>query len=441
MKMPNQYEIFTPNGHPVYTYVSRMLKDKAGNEYAPESKLKNALKIPGRVVSIAGPSKSGKTALVEKVIGKDNLIKLSGSQIKNPEDLWSLAAQELGIPKEQKNTIKEGTKETQKVEMKCVAGIPGSVKVAAGYSQEESLDNQSELQHTHDLYSYAKVIEIIKNNGKIIFLDDFHYMSEETQKKVAEQIKNAAEKDFIRFCIAQVRHKRDLVVRKNPDLTGRLVNIDFDLWELADIKKIATGFTLMGAQVRDSVINAFAQEAGGSPQIMQEICLALTLSEKFAECKEREVEISLSLDEIDELISACIDSIDRDRILSRLEEGPASHGKERKEYEIITGEKVDVYGCIVTAIALNPPWLEITKAQLIDRVSFIVTGQKPTSTSIEKSIRHMEKIAQEFDDFNDYLEWDEDKGLQITDPYLLFFTRWKKEYRERRKAFTLRNKI
>lgn len=392
--------------------------------------------MPGRIISIAGPSKSGKTALVENVIGKDNLVTISGALIEKSEDLWLQIAQNLNIPKEVKHTKKSSSKETHKIEFKAESGIPGTIKATGGYGMEGSAETQSEDQKVHESQSQKIIVESLKSSGKVVFLDDFHYMSEENQKKIAEQIKNSAEKDNVRFCIAQVRHKRDLVIRKNPDLTGRLVNIDFELWGLNDIKKIAFGFDVIGCSVKDFVIDAFAKEAGGSPQIMQEICLALTISDKFQECLEKGVSLSLTLTEIDALVSSCIDSIDRDRILKRLEAGPASHGKERKEYEIVTGEKLDVYGCIVSAIALNPPWMEISKAQLIDRISFIASGSKPSSTSIENSIKHMERIAQDFDETNDYLQWDEDKGLQIMDPYLLFFVRWKLEYRTRRNAVT-----
>ncbi|WP_287880624.1 hypothetical protein [Aquitalea sp.] len=73
--MSTAYEIFTPNGVPTLTYVRRELADKAGNKFYPEEKLSEQLAIPGRVVSIAGPSKSGKTALVETVVGKKILLK------------------------------------------------------------------------------------------------------------------------------------------------------------------------------------------------------------------------------------------------------------------------------------------------------------------------------------------------------------------------------
>jgi hypothetical protein len=47
------------------------------------------LDTPKVVISISGPSKSGKTVVVEKVVGKDNLIPTSGAEVRIGDDLWS----------------------------------------------------------------------------------------------------------------------------------------------------------------------------------------------------------------------------------------------------------------------------------------------------------------------------------------------------------------
>ena len=49
--------------------------------------LKDLIGVPGMVVSLLGPSKSGKTVLVEKVVGRDNLITITGAGIQSPDDV------------------------------------------------------------------------------------------------------------------------------------------------------------------------------------------------------------------------------------------------------------------------------------------------------------------------------------------------------------------
>ncbi len=60
-------EIFTPGRFPTWTYVDEHLKIK-------EQQLFDALDDGSMLVSISGPSKSGKTVFVEHILGKENLI-------------------------------------------------------------------------------------------------------------------------------------------------------------------------------------------------------------------------------------------------------------------------------------------------------------------------------------------------------------------------------
>jgi hypothetical protein len=69
-------DVFTPNDFPAYTYVQR-----SGDDL--ETQLHRALDTPKVVVSISGPSKSGKTVLVEKVVGE------SWSRKSAQDDKWS----------------------------------------------------------------------------------------------------------------------------------------------------------------------------------------------------------------------------------------------------------------------------------------------------------------------------------------------------------------
>ena len=74
-------DIFTPNDTPTVTYVGRQ-------DLKLEERLSQNCKLPKMVVSISGPSKSGKTVLIKKVMDEDLIIPVIGSGIEGPEDLW-----------------------------------------------------------------------------------------------------------------------------------------------------------------------------------------------------------------------------------------------------------------------------------------------------------------------------------------------------------------
>lgn len=84
-------DVFTPGSFPKHTYVSRENDDV-------ERRLRFALETRGQVVSLAGPSKSGKTVLVEKVVGFDNLITITGAGIGDPDVIWDRTLAWMGTP-------------------------------------------------------------------------------------------------------------------------------------------------------------------------------------------------------------------------------------------------------------------------------------------------------------------------------------------------------
>src|SRR5690606_27326800 len=89
-------DVFTPGAYPKHTYVER--------EQAREKALKDALEVPGQVISLLGPSKSGKTVLIERVVGIDNLITVGSSQILKADEIWERALNWMESPNETTST-------------------------------------------------------------------------------------------------------------------------------------------------------------------------------------------------------------------------------------------------------------------------------------------------------------------------------------------------
>ena len=81
--------VFTPNDFPKVTYVNRTVSPSL------ENRLQQALATPKEVVSISGPSKSGKSVLIERVVGEDNLITVSGSEITSITSLWDRVLEQI----------------------------------------------------------------------------------------------------------------------------------------------------------------------------------------------------------------------------------------------------------------------------------------------------------------------------------------------------------
>src|SRR5262245_35438890 len=98
-------DVFTPGAFPEHTYVER-------DDAHFERQLAEALATKGQLVSLAGPSKSGKTVLVEKVVGVDNLIAVSGASVPSADALWDRVLDWMGDPMQTFMSSTEGSKQT-----------------------------------------------------------------------------------------------------------------------------------------------------------------------------------------------------------------------------------------------------------------------------------------------------------------------------------------
>lgn len=77
-------EVFVTDGFPAHTYVPN-------DEGAKERELRDGLEQQNKILSVSGPSKSGKTTLCDRVFGTtkgSDRIYVTGDTIEKPEDLW-----------------------------------------------------------------------------------------------------------------------------------------------------------------------------------------------------------------------------------------------------------------------------------------------------------------------------------------------------------------
>ena len=75
MSRPSSAEVFTPTSFPTYTYVQR-------DELHHERLLREWTRSSTQIASVSGPSKAGKTVLVQRVVGEGNLITVSGASVR-----------------------------------------------------------------------------------------------------------------------------------------------------------------------------------------------------------------------------------------------------------------------------------------------------------------------------------------------------------------------
>lgn len=410
-------EVFVPNDYPRHTYVDRSIDPPL------EEALRRGLSTPKEVISVSGPSKSGKTVLIERVVGIDNLITVSGSEINTTESLWERVLDWMGAP----STSSKSTSESSATGKTGSLGISGGVLMGVikgqGSASTQSTDTDTNsISTSYTRRGMSQVREEIADSSFCILLDDFHYIPRELQKSVGEQIKTAAGRG-IRVITASVPHRSDDVVRSNSELRGRTVNIDTGYWEDAELIKIAKlGFSKLRIQITDEIIARLAANACGSPQLMQRICLNICNDLKVKEALP--VTRYVSGPEIDILQVFAITSTSADfkTLVQTMHSGPKTRGTERNKYRFTDGSRGDVYRCILLAIAQDPPRMELRYPELMDRIKLVCCDEIPVGRGVSEACTQISDFAAG----DRTIEFDTDQDvevLHISDPYWLFYLR------------------
>lgn len=388
-------EVFKPGLFPEYTYISRMSSEVM---FSYEFRLEQALKTPGYLTSIIGPSKTGKTVLCEKVIGINNIVSITGSDFKRSTDFWSILAIKVGLSMEIEYSNVSTSREN----------IDGqNIQIKGSKSREKYISNK-------DL-----VIEYFKNNNLVLVLDDFHYASEELQFDIAYQLKDAIRKEF-KAIVISLPHRADDAIRKNADLSGRLNLINIEPWKKEELKEIAViGFNKLGVGIDDSVAERIAIESLTSPQLMQSICLNLSLLSKIDETNKldnRLIESSYRFTTV---------NLPYKEVINKLQSGPSTRGQKRKKYKITNGEELDVYGIVLEAISLDPPLISITIDELKSRVDNLIgsSNDKLDKNKLKTTLQAIQDIMTNSAAIYQVFEWKDDQ-IYILEPLFLFYIRW-----------------
>jgi len=221
----------------------------------------------------------------------------------------------------------------------------------------------------------------------------------------------------VKLCVALVPHRSEDVIRADPDLRGRVLTMDLGYWPRGDLEKIAAlGFGKLNVTIPPDAIRRFADEAAGSPQLMQQICLhACFILSINASGPLRSFAVDDALQR--KILEGTATTTGHRTLVGVLDDGPKTRGTERKFYRFKDGSRGDVYRCVLRAIAADPPHLSFKYDEILARVGAVCDGESPAGSSISVSLVHMARLAEEKHPTEHVLDWDHTNGtLDIPDP-------------------------
>lgn len=409
-------EIFTPGRFPKWTYVDSHLKDK-------EQHLRDALDDGSMLVSISGPSKSGKTVFVEHVLGKENLVLVTGAGIQSVTDLWIKVFDVIGTPVSRTRELSTADRSATSTSVEGEGNV-FVLKGKASVSSTNESSTRSGDTEVEAIDALQLLIRELSGTDFVIFIDDFHYIPRQIQSELAQQLKEAM-RNGVKFICASVPYHKDDVIRSNPDLRGRIFSIDFDYWGSDILEEIPRkGFDIANISYDPDLVSNFSSEAAGSPQLMQYLCLNACLELNVRETQDSTVELAYDDSILSSVCQRTVLSTDYGSVVERMIEGPKTRGSDRNVYISKYGWQGDVYKFFVKTLSLDPPKLNFRYQPLVDRVASICNGASPSGSSITNACSHVAAIANDAAGDN-IVEWDgENDVFDIRDPYLLFYLRW-----------------
>lgn len=405
-------DIFVPGGFPRYTYQDRQ-------RYGIEPKLQDALERLNKFIAVAGPTKSGKTVLVRKVVPAGDCIWLEGGHISSTQDVWSHILAELKVPSQLVESKAE-VAESGSVENTEFAIKPGGIG-ASKTAQDTQKESKTRTTAATFATSAAKsAVAGLLAHQKVLVIDDFHYLEPDFQSELIRALKPAVF-EGLQVVLILIPHRMHQAARAEMDVDGRTVTIAIPDWQGEELYAIGdSGFNKLGASFLQSSVDALVKECFGSPHMMQDFCSAL--------CRDAGIKaqwdgsgtkpaVRLAIPP-DAFFKEFAESISPEAFKA-LRKGPERTN--RKERELISGGSCDTYEAVLLALhdlgGTTPvDWTRLRKAlqQLLTEV--------PQQHEVTRALEKMHEIAKnrEGEPVIDY----ENGELHLVDPFFRYYLKW-----------------
>lgn len=408
-------EVFISGGLPTVTYNPR-------THLELENKLIDYIDTGYKLISVTGPTKSGKTVLCTKLIPQEKCVFLSGGAISNENDFWESILNELDI--EIDDSISVGKSKATEEGGEIEGGIDvGIFKLGSKIGDKETHSDDSSKTSIKIRSLKLKALNALQEMNIALLIDDFHYIEQDLQRTIIRAIKQPIFKG-LRVIILAVPHRAFDALRVETEMTGRVVQLPISLWDVEELKEIAIkGFQKLNVTCSDKIIERLANESYGSPHLMQEFCLRLCKINGITETIEGE-NIEIPEPNFTEFFTNIVSSISSKVAFERLAKGPRQRA-DRVQRELSNGETVDIYTATLHGIAETGPKTEIAYEELRGSLKKVLAENIPQGHEITRVLSKMDEIAKEELHGEPVIDWDkENTKLYISDPFFAFYLRW-----------------
>lgn len=415
-------DVFTPGDTPHITYVERNRGEK-------ENELELQMNKQSFSVSITGPSKTGKSALVDKVAEENenrinDIVEINGKQINTEVDFWTGVLDGLNSPSEKSYTATDSdTGEVTGSIGVNLGGFQGSVGGKSGNTESES----TSLVFERSVMNYMN--NRFENSGEgggsiVVFIDDSHYIPDDIHKNIAENIKMAYEYG-LDFCFAYIPYKSDDLTKANNELQTRTQHIKLDNWDQKELEKIAElGFEKLDMDVSENIKKNFARESVKSPYLMQELCYRFCATNDIYKSDDVKEPMNVTDEEIKEMLRDLADALEYPTAYGII--SGEKRGRSDKTFRFVDGSEGDRYVALMRGLTANPPKSGFKLSEIKDRIEDQCENDGPEPGNITGDIKRVDKWIDESDEDSMLFDFSGNE-IEMIDPSLVFHLRWSRD--------------
>ena len=373
-----------------------------------------------KIICVTGPSKSGKTVVIKKLL--PNAPVIIGQVGIQQREIWRHLCAIHNIP------------------LHVTEATAGSMNAGAG-----PVHARVEKKQGNEAYVDARkaFLDFVRNQRSFVF-DDFHYFEREAQQELLQGLRPLL-LERVTIVIILTSYGEDQPILAERDILARIRFIKVPDWSDEDLEEILRkGLNALNLSVPTGDIRNIVRRAYGSPLIVQELGAFLCYSSDVRERTDTIREIGVG--DIDVFVRRAVQhgalAADKPTFM-RLIIG-RTPPRERKEYRVSSQAVGDVYFLIFNALRA----LDLSAAVPADAINKwirenVIGPERPQggqiTTALEglrKTSRELVEDAQKQNRTREFpIEWRPDiKTLYVNDPFLKLYIKyanWDDEYRER----------
>jgi len=236
-----------------------------------DSEFRKLLERKQTHIAIRGASKSGKSWLRQRVLNDPIIVqcRLTYTTADIYRDALARLDIRMEIEKSTTNSITGKISASGEAGFKLIAKATGAGEIAG---QHQSVFKDAAVGKNVDDLEF--IASLIRESGRTLVIEDFHYLTTEEQRKFAFDLKTLWDyKTFV--VVVGVWISENMLITLNPDLSDRIEEIPV-VWQEQELKQVfLKGCGKLNIRPTDKLANALATISYESVGLLQKLALRL----------------------------------------------------------------------------------------------------------------------------------------------------------------------